>query len=226
MLPFGPDEASNALNAVQQTFYMAVHDHNFKKGAFKDQITKSTSALEAADVLLASNLLTKEEKEPIRKMRTGLAYMVARGPLLTSDEAMISIANTFEVTNIFDADRKEQGQYVPPMMMYSMGKDDKVTKSFAITDDGVEETAGGEIGQVPGAPKEYNRRQKEHWHELSGKNRGQTQSQDGAAGGKSERLYEKESGTKTDQKTTNSDKGKEGSDFGGDFKKNLRGAFL
>jgi hypothetical protein len=81
MLPFGPDEASNALNAVQQTFYMAVHDHNFKKGAFKDQITKSTSALEAADIFLASNLLTKEEKEPIRKMRTGLAYMVARGPL-------------------------------------------------------------------------------------------------------------------------------------------------
>ncbi len=162
MPPFGPDEASNALNAVQQTFYMAVPGHNFKMGAFKDKVTKSTSAVEAADIFLASDLLTEEEKEPLRKMRIGLIYMIARGPLLTSDEAIASIANTFEVTNIFDADRKKQGQYVPPMMAYTMGADNKVTKSFEITDDGMKETAGGEVGQVPGAPKGFNRRQKEH----------------------------------------------------------------
>jgi len=33
-------------------------------------------------------------------------------------------------------------------------------------------------------------------------------------------------GTNAEQKTTNSDKGKEGGDFRSDFKKNLRGAFL
>ncbi len=59
MPPFGPDEASNALNAVQQTFYMAVHDHNFKMGAFKDKVTKSASAVEAADIFFGLRSLDR-----------------------------------------------------------------------------------------------------------------------------------------------------------------------
>lgn len=80
------------------------------------------------------------------------------------------------------------------MMAYTMGKDNKVTKSFEITDDGMKETAGGEVGQVPGAPKEFNRRQKEKWDALSGGNPSQTESQDGVAVGKFEPVYEKEPG--------------------------------
>lgn len=44
-------------------------------------------------------------------------------------------------------------QYVPPMVAYSIGKDNKVTKTTEITDEGIRETAGGEIGHIPSAPK-------------------------------------------------------------------------
>lgn len=141
-----------------------VHDWNFKNGAFKDSITSKTTTFDGIDVMRASALLTENEKFDLMQLRQNLQAIASGQPSMSSMTVLVETFTLGEkVTKMFDEDRKKQGQYVPPMMMYAMGKDNKVKESFALSDDGTKTFEGGEVGVVPGAPEEFNQAQREHW---------------------------------------------------------------
>ncbi len=58
------------------------------------------------------------------------------------------------------------------MVAYSIGKDNEVTKTTEITNDGIRETAGGEVGHIPSAPKGW--KAGETFGVYAGGKRGQT----------------------------------------------------
>ena len=55
----------------------------------------------------------------------------------TDEMLMLGLETWDSITKMFEADRKKQGQYVPPMLVHTVGEGNKVTKTIEITDDGV-----------------------------------------------------------------------------------------
>lgn len=148
--PFGDDGASSFINIWAHTFGQAVYDWNFKNGASKDKITEATPPLTSVSILLESHLLTKEEKIHLEQLRQCLIIAEKRGSRLTIPEVLKLSSLSWPVEDMFDADRKKQGQYVPPAFTaYKLDKNHQVTKTFEIIDDGVKETDDGKIGRIP-----------------------------------------------------------------------------
>ncbi len=138
------------------------------------------------------------------------------------------------------------------MVAYSIGKDNEVTKTTEITNDGIRETSGGEVGHIPSAPKGWKAGN-------AGGKRGQTkpektgEANEKAAKGKTPtpamastkaagKFLKEDPGKRCsciqerDMLTSITDKGaadqmsgpkksKATNEFGAAFKKNLRGAF-
>lgn len=153
------------MDAMQQTLVMAVHDYNFKDGAFKNEITNTTPCIDAMNILLNSDLLSAEEKAPVQKTRQKVLTVINRAPNLTLLE-FVKLAGSHDITDMFEADCKKRGQYVPPFMIQKVGSDGKVEETIEITNDGEKKTKGGKHGQYPSAPAEFNQRQEEMMSEL------------------------------------------------------------
>ncbi|KAJ9613300.1 hypothetical protein H2200_003242 [Cladophialophora chaetospira] len=254
--PLGPDMASSFVNAMQQTFALAANEWEFKNGAFKNKITTSTSALEAVELMLASELTSADEKRVLEKSRQAASFpflpncpllnvastmvqanggpqirtALIRGSHMTMNETLMLGAETMGITNIFEEDRKKQGQYVPPMLTHTLGAGNEVTRTIEVTDDGVKETAGGKIGHVPSAPPGWNEQNAEKTSQVwtTGKDNGNGKESatastptttEMAAQGTEEDLTNKEC-NKARRGQNNND-----NDFGAAFQANLRGAF-
>ena len=71
----------------------------------------------------------------------------------------------WKILDMFHADREKRGQYVPPIMIQMIEPDnDTVLKTLEFMGSGfVMATQGGETGVVPGAPKEFNEKQRSAW---------------------------------------------------------------
>ena len=60
---------SSFVGSLQHTFVLAANDWEFKNGAFKNKITSSTIAIEAAEMMLASKLLATDEERELEECR-------------------------------------------------------------------------------------------------------------------------------------------------------------
>lgn len=67
---------------------------------------------------------------------------------------------------VFEKDAKQQGIYVPPMMLQHIGQNNEVVSTVEITDEGSKTTMGGKYGHFPSAPEEFNLRNAENWQKM------------------------------------------------------------
>lgn len=106
------------VEAVRLTIQMGVYDCNYKDGALKDVIPKNASALEGLDILLASQLLSKSDKEKVRKTRDVVFNFETgnKSANLSTRELMLKTLPTMVFTDIFEEDMRKRGEYVPPMV--------------------------------------------------------------------------------------------------------------
>lgn len=164
--PVSSKDVGMHITAWRQSLVLAVQEWNYKEVAFKDKITTSTNVVDGLDILIASPLLSEKEKAAFSGLRASLVKLLTQSSRMTSVDLLVElIPSTEQVTNIFDEDRKKQGQYVPPMMAQSIGGDGKVKKTFEIGDDGnIKTKKGGEFGVVPSATEDEKQMQREHIH--------------------------------------------------------------
>jgi len=92
---------------------MAVHQRNFRDGAFKPKITKNTTVIEAFNIFITSEHTTPAEKELFiegRKKYTALMRMDEEPGL----GALIHFLEWgMKVSDVFNDDARSQGIYVP-----------------------------------------------------------------------------------------------------------------
>lgn len=145
-----------SLQSWRDTFFLAVHDWNFKNGAFKGQIDKFTKEVDACDILIRSPLLSEKEKAVVSELRKILLNVIA-----TDSFDIVSMIGQMEIMEkirkVFENDRRKQGQYVPPpMLAQTIGDNNEVLSSFEIADDGTTiETKGGQWGVAPKSHAEF-----------------------------------------------------------------------
>jgi hypothetical protein len=165
--PASHQEIGRLLNAWKETLLLATHERNFKNGAFKTQITPSTNIIDGIDIFIASPLLSEKEKAVFSDAGASIVRVLTGSSRMTSFDLTVEMMMvTQRVTDFFDEDGKKQGQYIPPMMIQSFGKDGKLEKTFEITDEGTKTTKGGEFGVVPSAPDEVKQQQRAHAREM------------------------------------------------------------
>lgn len=147
------------IQSLRESIHMAVHTHSYKNGAFKEEISKATPLLKAIHILVASPLLSLDEKTKIAALRS-IAVDYEKGVLNRLSETELALKGLawFPIQEVFEADAKRRGEYVPPMM--AQNKDigtGRITSTDTIDSDGnVQHFQGGKAGVVPGAPSGFN----------------------------------------------------------------------
>jgi hypothetical protein len=150
------------ISAVRAVFDKALNKDGYKDNAFHCLINSGTPPLDSLNILLASHLVTEEEKNK--------AFRPWKSTLLQVHQADASAMNTFELLTlmmkcptwceVFEDDIRSRGGYVPPMTLQTIGKDGTVKETHTINRDGTAQvTKGGRLGEVPGAPEDFNEAQ-------------------------------------------------------------------
>ncbi|KAK5046798.1 hypothetical protein LTR84_007152 [Exophiala bonariae] len=156
------EEIGRYIKAWTDTFFIAVHEWNFKDGAFKQQIKRNTNVIDGFDVFIASYELTKDEKVVFSKARASMVKVMVDGLRMTSCEVTLEMMSfTERVTDIFQGDSKDRGKYIPDVMAQSFDANGNMAETFEFTDEGVKVTAGGEVGVPPDAPESFKQKQRE-----------------------------------------------------------------
>jgi hypothetical protein len=155
--------ADRYATSLRDSFLMAVHQWNFRGGAYKSLITKSTSVVQAFNTFITSEHMSADEKEFFkegRKLFTALARI--RQPDMKALLPMMEWG--MEATDlIFAHDARSQGIYVPDLTFQEMNDDGTVKETVVIHDDGTTTTTPGGIPSVPpGAPEEFVEKQKKN----------------------------------------------------------------
>ncbi|PGH18793.1 hypothetical protein AJ79_00206 [Helicocarpus griseus UAMH5409] len=99
--------AESGIRAAQESFFMGIHEYNYKNGHFKDRITKETSCRDTINTLLASPLVTQPEKEKLRLARASLLEMEKALTIPISQfELLVKSMPLMNVFDIFTEDAK------------------------------------------------------------------------------------------------------------------------
>jgi hypothetical protein len=156
--------ADRIMTSIRDSFLMAVHQWNFRGGAFKSLITKSTSVVQAFNTFITSEHISTEEKGFFKEGRKlFIAFSKIRGQ--PDFMAMLPLAEWgMEVTDeIFAPDARSQGIYLPDMTFQALNDDGTVQETTVIHDDGSTTTTPGGIPSVPpGAPEDFVEKQKKN----------------------------------------------------------------
>ncbi len=144
--------------AIIQAIMVGVHDRNFKDGAFKSLVPRTTNTNGALKSLLDSPLLSAAEKSDI----SGLI-----GEFLTicanfSNGAEPGFKDTMDVNKamerlmaMFDNDARARGEYVPSQfMMQALNTNNSVREAqiWDVATQTMRTVQGGVAGVPPGAP--------------------------------------------------------------------------
>jgi hypothetical protein len=82
--------------------------------------------------------------------------------------------STFDICDIFSEDRRKRGEYVPPIMIQTVGDNGEVGPTVTLESSGKSTYhRGGTYGVVPGAPPEFNAANQQHLRQYGiGRKRG------------------------------------------------------
>ncbi|KAK2763176.1 hypothetical protein FQN54_009812 [Arachnomyces sp. PD_36] len=217
---------SGFFESVKDTIYMGVHEYDFKGGAFKGKITQHTTVREGINILRESPLLSKSEKDKLDAThRALLDYELNGWDGLTEGSLLKKTIPTMGLTDIFNEDMKRRGEYVPPdriaSLAHAQGLQAGITTTTIIAEsDGTSRiTRSGRMGVPSGAPAGFNAAGAQEMEDLFG----------GKGDGKQGNMEKKDRARTPDKtKKTKPDNGKNSdkTDFGADFKKNVRSAFF
>lgn len=148
------------IKSLQDTFYLAAHRDNFKNGGFKEQISATTSPLDAINTFIASPLLEQAEKAMFCEFRKQFIRLQNDNPEKMSPmELTMRMFSTLslEICDMFEVDMRKRGQYVPPTMIQTVGENGAITSTYTLDSSGKStHHRGGTLGVVPGAPPEFN----------------------------------------------------------------------
>src|SRR5436190_15605618 len=89
------------IKSMQATFHLAVHQHNYKNGAFKSQIAEDTPVVSALDTFIASSVLSAAEKAKFNDFRTKLICLEAdraQSHTMSESELLMRIIDTGGMT--------------------------------------------------------------------------------------------------------------------------------
>lgn len=148
-----PQMIRRAIQAWKDTLVVVAQERNFKDGAFKKLVTSSTNVMAGVDILIASPLLSKEEKAVFSDARAGVVQLLSKGVQMTFSEYIVVMMESNRVADLLDKDTARQGKDAAPWLAQSIGKDGKVEETFEITNEGTKITKGGEYGVAPSAPQ-------------------------------------------------------------------------
>lgn len=150
--------------ATVESFIMAVNDKAYKNGAFRGQVTRTTSVSDAIRMFINSPFVTNGEKAQYFLPMFKSWNNVEKAAHNSTDpwSWMLEYSRCTNLFEVFDNDVRARGGYVPPpMMMQRIGEDGKVEQTTTITNEGTSEVFdGGDYGVVPGAPIGFNYAQK------------------------------------------------------------------
>ncbi len=160
------------LTSVQQTFDIGLNEQNYKGGAFRGLFNASSPPLEVLNTLIASKIVTEEEKtKAFRPWRRGLIEFLKLEKKDTSGmeplEMIMPMFGMMDWFEVFGDDLRSRGEYAPPMLMQTIGSDGSVEQTHEVDKDGNRKTTqGGRLGEVPGAPKDFNDRQAKYMDDI------------------------------------------------------------
>lgn len=133
-------ESCQLFEAWRQSLTIAVNRWRYKDGAFIDVIEISTPVVNAIDIFIASPLLSDKERVAFRELRRLLFIACGNPRIIPTPEFLAELGIATEmVTEVFNEDRKRQGQYVPPPMMAQpfVGNDGEIQKTFELNSNGI-----------------------------------------------------------------------------------------
>ncbi|TVY17297.1 hypothetical protein LARI1_G005489 [Lachnellula arida] len=146
--------------AVHETILKAVHDCNFRGGVFKSKITRSTSVVQAFNILIGSADITPAEKRVFKDVRKVFITLSKLGREPTFLDVLPAVGCTEKMGEIFEKDAQSQGIYVPGMTMQALNDDGTVKETTVLNSDGSSTTTAGGIHGVPtGAPAHFVKQQ-------------------------------------------------------------------
>jgi hypothetical protein len=125
------------FDAIHDTILMAVHQQNYKNGAFKNSIVATTPVISALNFLIASSHLSFSEKDIIKTFRKKYSDIANKFP---DDEPAVKgdsfIVATLEVypsldamATIFTNDARDRGVYIPPICIQTLNEDGSVKET-------------------------------------------------------------------------------------------------
>ena len=118
------------LSTLQATFLLFIHGHNYKNGAFKRQITQTTSPLNALHKLVASPLLNSTERTKFRELRDTLIILQRSNPENLSSMDILRRTLPFRnVSRIFQEDMRYRGHSSPSSPIQVHGPSTRTTVS-------------------------------------------------------------------------------------------------
>ena len=151
---------------------MIVERSHYKGGAFAAAVTTTSPVLDDLNTIISSPLLTAYEKSIFTQMKKStivLRNMKAKGNTPNSLQIITAFDWSTALEDVMSADMETRGEYVPPMMMQTLGDNGEIKESIVIDNNGGEtHHKGGKPGVVPGAPSWFNEAQaKAHGNILS-----------------------------------------------------------
>ena len=159
------DPIDGALTAIKETLLIGIGPYRYKNGAFAGAVTPATSVIDDFNIMISSPLVTAREKhvfENVKNWVVKLRNMKARGEEPDIPQLLKDGECAMEMSGLFSAEKKARGEYVPPMMVQTVGENGEIEESILLRDDGGETRyKGGKPGVVPGAPEAYNKAQEE-----------------------------------------------------------------
>lgn len=157
------------IAAIQATFDKALNTAGYKGGAFRGLTNASTPPLDVLNILLASELVTEQEKaKAFRPWKQALIRFYNTDPAAVSPLQMIMLMMRCpEWCEVFDDDIRKRGGYVPPTMIQTLNDNGTVNETRTLDRNGnVQVTEGGRPSEVPGAPEHFNKAQGKHWENV------------------------------------------------------------
>lgn len=178
-------DGAGFVQSIHLSIIMAVHDYDYKQGAFKHVITQDLSALEMTNIMLASPLLNDWEKAETSAVRDVLIdYEKDKWANLSPTEILLKTLPTTNFCNIFDKDMEKRGLYVPPMLAQVYDPETgHVTETHTVDNAGNGQfMRGGVPGVVPGAPAEFSVANAKHFADMGFGPKGAKKDQANAGG--------------------------------------------
>lgn len=153
------------LQAIKETLLLAIGPRRYKNGAFAGVATQATSMADDLNFMISSPLVTAHEKRVFEKVKRSvvkLRNMKVQGEKLDTFQVLMESECGHELVKVFSADMKARGEYVPPMMLQTLGENGEIEESILIDKDGGgTRYQGGKPGVVPGAPEAFNKAQEQ-----------------------------------------------------------------
>ena len=136
-------------NTLQATFFLYIHTYNYKNGAFKTQITRETSPLNALHRIIISPLLNSAERERFRELRDTLITLQRSNPeSLSGVDIMMRTMPFMNVASVFQDDMRSRSQsFSSSSISNNDPSTSPITSASTIgSNDGIAHISGGNVG--------------------------------------------------------------------------------